>query len=94
MSQSNTFSKKANSDRALVQERHGRRIDVIKRSIADIRSETGVKHTDPVKNVYLFREGNKQMSDILGGKGANLAEMVSIGLPGKISEIQLIIFYT
>lgn len=33
------------------------------------------------KYVYLFSEGNKDMRDILGGKGANLAEMVNIGLP-------------
>eukprot|EP00814_Leptocylindrus_danicus_P000592 CAMPEP_0116024612 /NCGR_PEP_ID=MMETSP0321-20121206/12435_1 /TAXON_ID=163516 /ORGANISM="Leptocylindrus danicus var. danicus, Strain B650" /LENGTH=924 /DNA_ID=CAMNT_0003496405 /DNA_START=157 /DNA_END=2931 /DNA_ORIENTATION=+ len=34
-----------------------------------------------VKDVYLFREGNKSMREILGGKGANLAEMTNIGLP-------------
>lgn len=33
------------------------------------------------KNVYLFNEGNKDMKDLLGGKGANLAEMTRIGLP-------------
>lgn len=33
------------------------------------------------KYVYLFREGNQNMKDLLGGKGANLAEMISIGLP-------------
>ena len=33
------------------------------------------------KYVYLFKEGNAQMKDILGGKGANLAEMTNIGLP-------------
>ena len=33
------------------------------------------------KYVYLFHEGNKDMRDILGGKGANLAEMTNIGLP-------------
>jgi len=31
--------------------------------------------------VYLFSEGNKDMKNLLGGKGANLAEMTSIGLP-------------
>ncbi len=31
--------------------------------------------------VYLFSEGNAQMRDLLGGKGANLAEMTRIGLP-------------
>ncbi len=34
-----------------------------------------------MKYVYAFREGNKDMKNILGGKGANLAEMTSIGLP-------------
>lgn len=34
-----------------------------------------------MKYVYSFKEGNKDMKDILGGKGANLAEMTSIGLP-------------
>lgn len=33
------------------------------------------------KRVYLFREGNQSMRDLLGGKGANLAEMTNIGLP-------------
>ena len=33
------------------------------------------------KYVYSFNEGNKDMRELLGGKGANLAEMVSIGLP-------------
>ena len=33
------------------------------------------------KYVYLFNEGNKDMREILGGKGANLAEMTNIGLP-------------
>jgi len=39
----------------------------------------------PKKYVYFFTagaaDGNKDMKDILGGKGANLAEMASIGLP-------------
>ncbi|WP_425806839.1 pyruvate, phosphate dikinase [Desulfitobacterium sp. Sab5] len=33
------------------------------------------------KYVYLFREGKASMRDLLGGKGANLAEMTNIGLP-------------
>jgi pyruvate, orthophosphate dikinase len=33
------------------------------------------------KLVYLFSEGNASMRDILGGKGANLAEMSNLGLP-------------
>ena len=31
------------------------------------------------KYVYLFKEGNKDMRNLLGGKGANLAEMTNIG---------------
>ena len=33
------------------------------------------------KYVYLFKEGNADMRNLLGGKGANLAEMTNIGLP-------------
>ena len=33
------------------------------------------------KYVYLFSEGNATMRELLGGKGANLAEMTAIGLP-------------
>ena len=33
------------------------------------------------KYVYNFQEGNKDMKELLGGKGANLAEMTKIGLP-------------
>ena len=38
-----------------------------------------------VKRVYFFgggkAEGNKEMKNLLGGKGANLAEMTNIGVP-------------
>ena len=34
-----------------------------------------------MKYVYMFTEGNKDMREVLGGKGANLAEMTHIGLP-------------
>ena len=34
-----------------------------------------------MKFVYSFEEGNKDMKEILGGKGANLAEMTKLGLP-------------
>ena len=34
-----------------------------------------------MKYVYLFSEGNAEMRNLLGGKGANLAEMTNIGLP-------------
>ena len=33
------------------------------------------------KYLYLFSEGNKDMREILGGKGANLAEMTNAGMP-------------
>ena len=34
-----------------------------------------------MKYVYSFKEGNKSMRDLLGGKGANLCEMIRLGLP-------------
>ena len=33
------------------------------------------------KWVYMFTEGNANMRNLLGGKGANLAEMTNLGLP-------------
>ena len=33
------------------------------------------------KYVYLFSEGNGAMRELLGGKGANLAEMTNLGMP-------------
>ncbi len=33
------------------------------------------------KYVYLFKEGNAKMRNLLGGKGANLAEMTNLGMP-------------
>ena len=36
---------------------------------------------DKKKFVYLFSEGNGSMRELLGGKGANLAEMTSLGMP-------------
>ena len=35
----------------------------------------------PTKWVYDFSEGGKDQKDLLGGKGANLAEMTNLGLP-------------
>ncbi len=40
-----------------------------------------VKGMSSKKYVYLFEEGNAGMKNLLGGKGANLAEMTKIGLP-------------
>jgi len=34
-----------------------------------------------MKYVYSFKEGNKEMKNLLGGKGANLAEMTHLNLP-------------
>ena len=39
------------------------------------------ERTSMTKYVYLFTEGNAGMRNLLGGKGANLAEMTNIGLP-------------
>lgn len=46
--------------------------------------ETQDPHVTPsesTKFVYDFTEGNKDLKDLLGGKGANLAEMTNLGLP-------------
>ncbi|MEG0407832.1 MAG: pyruvate, phosphate dikinase [Bacilli bacterium] len=42
---------------------------------------TQKKNNTTLKYVYSFKEGNKDMRNLLGGKGANLAEMTNIGLP-------------
>ena len=49
------------------------------------------------KYVYYFDEGNKEMKKLLGGKGANLAEMTRMGLPipqGFIITTEACIEYT
>lgn len=43
-------------------------------------AESGTS-VEAVKFVYDFTEGNKDLKDLLGGKGANLAEMTNLGLP-------------
>ena len=43
--------------------------------------EPAAEDTTATKWVYLFHEGNAQMRDLLGGKGAGLAEMTNAGLP-------------
>ena len=41
------------------------------------------------KWVYMFTEGNATMRNLLGGKGANLAEMTNLGLPvPQASQLQ------
>ena len=37
--------------------------------------------SDDTKYIYRFDEGNASMRNLLGGKGANLSEMVGLGLP-------------
>ena len=49
-----------------------------------VRDEAGVPRAERqtvAKYVYDFSEGNKDLKDLLGGKGANLAEMTRLGLP-------------
>src|SRR5580693_2910371 len=41
----------------------------------------GARSVSVPKFVYDFTEGNKDLKDLLGGKGANLAEMTNLGLP-------------
>ena len=47
------------------------------------KSDKKIERSTHVKKkfVYLFSEGNEHMRELLGGKGANLAEMTNIGLP-------------
>ena len=40
-----------------------------------------IERIDCMKYVYAFKEGNASMKNLLGGKGANLAEMTNLGLP-------------
>ena len=42
---------------------------------------TNQQQTRSDKWVYLFHEGNSEMRDLLGGKGAGLSEMTNAGLP-------------
>ena len=44
-------------------------------------AESGDSGAEGAKFVYDFTEGNKDLKDLLGGKGANLAEMTNLGLP-------------
>ena len=46
-----------------------------------IYSYLGGNFTMANKWVYMFSEGDMTMRNLLGGKGANLAEMTNIGLP-------------
>jgi len=48
---------------------------------ARARAAKTTSRSRKVKYVYDFSQGSKEMKDLLGGKGANLAEMMNIGLP-------------
>ncbi|MEU2982564.1 hypothetical protein ABZ678_38195 [Streptomyces hirsutus] len=39
-----------------------------------------------VRYVYGFTEGGRDMADLLGGKGSNLAEMTRLGLPVTLRD--------
>src|SRR5207302_2536455 len=54
------------------------------------------KGTAMTKYVYDFSEGNRDMKDLLGGKGANLAEMTNMGLhvpPGFTATTEACLTY-
>ena len=44
------------------------------------------------KWVYLFSEGDASMRNLLGGKGANLAEMTNLGLPVPPNKLRMSAF--
>ena len=48
---------------------------------SDVNFQNVGSHSHAYYEVYLFSEGNANMRELLGGKGANLAEMTNIGLP-------------
>ncbi|KKQ71838.1 MAG: pyruvate phosphate dikinase, pyruvate,orthophosphate dikinase [Candidatus Peregrinibacteria bacterium GW2011_GWC2_39_14] len=51
-------------------------------SVSSTKNLTKHEHTmTNSKMIYAFEEGNKDMKTLLGGKGANLAEMTNLGLP-------------
>ncbi|HEY2667043.1 MAG TPA: pyruvate, phosphate dikinase [Actinomycetota bacterium] len=50
-------------------------------SKAETKAETKDKKPRSPKYVYDFEQGNRNMKDLLGGKGANLGEMTNLGLP-------------
>lgn len=54
------------------------------RPVSENKEPQVVEQTDSVESVklvYDFTEGNRDLKDLLGGKGANLAEMTNLGLP-------------
>src|SRR6185437_2804725 len=60
----------------------GRLSERIRVTKSECHSRPDLARSAPVpKYVYDFSEGNRDMKDLLGGKGANLAEMTNLGLP-------------
>jgi len=51
------------------------------KNIKDTNENSGENSGKGLKMVYFFDEGNKDMKELLGGKGANLAEMTTLGIP-------------
>src|SRR5215472_5709064 len=61
---------------------HGRTLELWRIFVTQTRSRLEeVVQQSPRKWVYLFSEGNAKMRDLLGGKGAGVAEMTNAGLP-------------
>jgi pyruvate, orthophosphate dikinase len=56
-------------------------VDMATLSPPPVKSDSSTGGAPSQKRVYLFREGKKEDKLLLGGKGANLAEMTNIGLP-------------
>ncbi|MFJ6750451.1 pyruvate, phosphate dikinase [Streptomyces sp. NPDC091266] len=50
-------------------------------SVSETQDPHVTQHETTAKFVYDFTEGNRDLKDLLGGKGANLAEMTNLGLP-------------
>ena len=57
----------------------------VKAALAQLAGGKTARATKAAKRIYFFgggkAEGNKEMKNLLGGKGANLAEMTNIGVP-------------
>jgi pyruvate, orthophosphate dikinase len=52
-----------------------------RRAPATLRGQASRRRAPAQKRIWLFQEGNASMRDLLGGKGAGLAEMSRVGLP-------------
>jgi len=58
----------------------------VNRAAADAATRQDQRQMQPAepKCVYGFAEGSKEMCDLFGGKGANLAEMARFGAPLRV----------